>query len=145
MTSIKIFEADWTQQQEALSGIRREVFIEEQNVPEELEWDGIDAVSVHVLAYDNFNDIPIGTGRLASDGQIGRMALRKDYRRQGIGHAILKKLIELALRDGHSNVYLHAQLYVVDFYKQAGFEAVGETFMDAGIPHVKMTLLLKSN
>ena len=140
--NIKIIEVDWSEQQEALSDIRREVFIEEQHVPKDLEWDGLDAECRHVLAYDQTQQLPVGTGRLVADGQIGRMAIRKDYRRNGIGHKILQKLIELAIRDGHTQVYVHAQLYVVEFYQQAHFEISGDTFMDAGIPHVKMALKL---
>ncbi len=136
---IEITEAAWSQHHAALSAIRREVFIEEQKVPKDLEWDGIDDECVHVLAQDLIQGLPVGTGRLVTDGQIGRMAIHKNYRRMGIGHRILQQLLELAKRDGHTQVYLHAQLYVVDFYQQAQFEKTGETFMDAGIAHVKMT------
>jgi len=139
---IEVMEVNWSEQQVALSQIRREVFIEEQHVPEALEWDGLDPACRHVLAVDKEIGLPVGTGRLVADGQIGRMAIRHDYRRQGIGRQILQQLIALARRDGHEQVYLHAQLYVVEFYLQAQFEACGETFMDAGIPHVKMTLRL---
>ena len=140
--NIKMTEVDWSEQQEALSDIRREVFIEEQQVPKDLEWDGLDTKCRHVLAYDLTQELPVGTGRLVSDGQIGRMAIRKDYRRKGIGHKILQQLIEMAKGDGHTQVYLHAQLYIMEFYQQAGFEVSGDTFMDAGIPHVKMTMKL---
>ena len=140
--NIDVKEVSWAQQQVALSQIRQVVFIEEQDVPGELEWDGLDPECRHVLAVDSDSGLPVGTGRLVSDGQIGRMAILRDYRRHGIGHKILQQLIELARQDGHAEVYLHAQLYVVDFYQQANFEASGETFMDAGIPHVKMTLRL---
>ncbi len=140
--NIQISEVDWSEQQEALSEIRRKVFIEEQHVPKDLEWDGLDIKCRHVLAYDRTFEKSVGTGRLVTDGQIGRMAILKEYRRYGIGHKILEKLIELAISDGHAKVYLHAQLYVVEFYQQANFNVCGEVFMDAGIPHVKMTLKL---
>ena len=139
---IDVSEVSWSEQQAALSQVRREVFIEEQQVPETLEWDGLDPQCRHVLAMDRESGIAVGTGRLVADGQIGRMAIRKEYRRQGIGHRILQQLLEIARRDGHQQVYLHAQLTAVVFYQQAKFEACGETFMDAGIPHVKMTLRL---
>ncbi len=139
---IDIIEAEWPRDQNALGMIRQEVFIEEQHVPEALEWDGLDSECRHVLARDLSTDLPIGTGRLVADGQIGRMAICKDYRRNGIGSLLLEKLLELAKLDGHTQVYLHAQLYVVDFYKKAHFEVSGATFMDAGIPHVKMILKL---
>ena len=137
--NIEITEAGWSKHHEAMSAIRREVFIVEQHVPEDLEWDGLDVDCVHVLAQDITQKRPVGTGRLVADGQIGRMAIHKDYRRMGIGHKILQHLLELAKRDGHTEVYLHAQLYIVDFYQQAQFEKTGDTFIDAGIPHIKMT------
>jgi len=137
-----VMEVSWSEQQVALSQIRREVFIEEQHVPKDLEWDGLDPECRHVLAVECDSGLPVGTGRLVADGQIGRMAIRKDYRRQGIGRRILQQLIELARRDGHKQVYLHAQLTAMAFYQQAQFEVCGETFMDAGIRHVKMTLRL---
>ncbi len=143
MTNIQIMEADWSQQQPVLAMIRHEVFIVEQQVPEELEWDGVDADCRHVLALDKSLDLPIGTGRLVPDGQIGRMAIRKDYRRQGIGYAILQKLIELSIRDGQTQVFLHAQLYAVAFYQKAQFKVSGETFMEAGIAHVTMIKSIK--
>ena len=140
--NIDVREVSWSEQQAALSQIRRAVFIEEQHVPEELEWDGLDPECRHVLAVDSESGTLVGTGRLEADGQIGRMAIHKDYRRQGIGFRILQKLLDIARRDGHQQIYLHAQISAVNFYQQAKFEACGETFMDAGIPHVKMTLRL---
>ncbi len=149
ISNITANEVDWSTHHEVLSVVRREVFIVEQNVPEELEWDGLDENSGHVLAQDCTKRVSsvapyqsIGTGRLVHVnqglGHIGRMAIRKEYRRQGIGKKILLLLIEMAIRSGHEKILLHAQLYVVSFYQQAGFIAVGDTFMDAGIPHIKM-------
>ncbi|MDH5407421.1 MAG: GNAT family N-acetyltransferase [Gammaproteobacteria bacterium] len=140
--NIEVKEVSWAEQEQALSQIRREVFIEEQHVPEELEWDGLDPDCRHVLAVDQDSGVPIGTGRLVADGQLGRMAVAKDYRRQGIGHKILQLLLDIARRDGHTQVYLHAQLTAVEFYQLAKFVASGDTFMDAGIPHINMSRVL---
>ena len=138
-TNILIAEVDWAQQHARLSAIRRTVFIEEQHVPENLEWDGIDADCRHVLAQDTSRKIAIGTGRLVADGQIGRMAILSHYRGRGIGSGILRQLIELARRDGHRLIYIHSQLTAVNFYQKANFKVSGNTFIDAGIAHVKMT------
>lgn len=140
--TIRVSEVRWSQHQFDLSSIRREVFIEEQNVPKELEWDGVDPDCRHVLATDTGLNIPVGTGRLVQDGQIGRMAVQKMYRSQGIGCRILVKLIELANIDGHEYIYLNSQLSAVEFYLKAKFEISGKTFMDAGISHVRMNLKL---
>jgi len=141
-SNIVVTEVTWQQQHEALSAIRHQVFIEEQQVPAELEWDGKDKECLHILAQDFSKDNPIGTGRLVSDGQIGRMAILKDYRRQGIGQQILQLLIKLAAQGGHTSVYLHAQTSAIAFYEKAQFKTSGEVFMDAGIEHINMTLQL---
>lgn len=131
----------WDTHHEELYAIRRTVFIEEQNVPEELEWDEIDERCYHVLAFAA-DGTPIGTGRLLLDGHIGRMAVLKAWRGKGVGSAILKMLLVLAQKEGFESVRLHAQTHAVDFYAKHGFKAAGKKFMEAGIPHRKMTIKL---
>lgn len=150
--NLHIFEANWSEHQPALSMIRREVFIVEQQVPKDLEWDGIDPDCRHVLA--EVHGIATGvaapvtvptavaTGRLTPNGQIGRMAVIKDFRGQGIGSEILQRLLDIAKAAGREQVYLHAQQRAVAFYKKFGFIETGKTFMEAGIPHVKMVRTL---
>lgn len=119
--------------------IRREVFIEEQGVPEELEMDELDREATHVLAY--VNGEPAGCGRLLLDGSdavIGRVAVKKSLRRTGIGSGICRLLITLAAERGARNIHLNAMLTAVDFYARLGFEKVGDNFMEAGIEHVRM-------
>ena len=129
--------ADWDKDKIALSRIRRSVFIEEQNVPEELEWDEFDKTSQHIIALDN-NGNPIGTGRIKADGQIGRMAVLKDWRNKGIGKSILDELLKIATQSKHNEIYLHAQLTAIKFYEQSEFTINSDEFMDAGIPHKTM-------
>jgi predicted GNAT family N-acyltransferase len=128
--------ADWTQQRQAASALRRQVFVLEQGVPEALELDDMDAVSLHALAYDD--DGPVATGRLLPDGHIGRMAVRRDARGAGVGSAVLRALMDRARQRGDQEVVLHAQLAAQDFYARHGFEPEGEIFMDAGIEHIAM-------
>jgi len=132
-----IIKTNWQRHKKQLGEVRKKVFVEEQQVPIELEWDEYDETSLHVLAVDNDNR-PIGTGRLKADGQIGRMAVLADYRRQSIGSAILKALIEAAMAQGLEEVYLHAQISAQDFYSRHRFRSYGEPFLDAGIPHIAM-------
>ena len=141
MNNIHIAEANWTTQQAQLTSIRRQVFVEEQQVPEELEWDEFDSQCRHVLAIDIDTTLPVGTGRLSTDGKIGRMAVIMSYRKQGVGCKILQKLVELAMQDGLQQVYIHAQIHAAPFYQGFDFIKEGETFMEAGIPHVKMVKL----
>ena len=131
-------EADWQTDGNQLSNIRRLVFIVEQKVPKDEEWDGKDEDSWHWLATDT-KDVPIGTARLLPDGQIGRMAVLSHYRKFGVGAALLEQAVEKARHLGFSRVFLNAQSHALGFYERAGFVAQGEEFQEAGIPHYRMT------
>lgn len=115
------------------------MFIEEQHVPKALELDEADKTCHHVLV-TNAENQPIGTGRIGPDGHIGRMAVLKAYRRQGVGSALLAALLDYARQERYAGVYLHAQLSAIPFYERHGFVAEGEEFMDAGIAHRNMIL-----
>jgi predicted GNAT family N-acyltransferase len=128
---------NWTAQKTGAEDVRYDVFIIEQNIPVELEWDDMDAVSVHAVAYGEEGEA-IGTGRLLPDGHIGRMAVKKRARRAGVGSAILKALIQEAKKRGDRLVILHAQIHAESFYRCYGFAREGEEFMEAGIPHIEM-------
>jgi len=117
--------------------VREQVFVREQSVPNELEWDGEDQNAVHIIATARNGQV-IGTGRLLPDGHIGRMAVLRDWRQQGVGSALLQALLQEAVSAGLSRVFLHAQTSAVDFYARHGFTRRGEEFMDAGIPHYYM-------
>jgi len=129
----------WDKDKDALSLVRRKVFIEEQNVPEELEWDEYDKDCIHILVTDE-NNTPIATGRMKPDGHIGRMAVLKAYRRSGIGTQILQSLTDKARKLNLGSVYLHAQTVALSFYEKQGFDVISDEFMDAGIPHKSMKL-----
>jgi predicted GNAT family N-acyltransferase len=133
--------ASWRDDRASLQDLRRQVFIIEQQVPEELEWDDADMVSVHALALDG-EGRPIGTGRLLPDGHIGRMAVIREWRRHGVGSAILEWLMVSARQQEFHVLHLHAQTHALDFYARHGFIAHGDVFSEAGMPHRKMTLSL---
>ncbi len=132
---------DWVTTGSAIRAIRETVFIHEQNVPVELEWDGLDSSCLHVLAWNERGDA-IGTARMQKNGTIGRMAVLKDWRRCGVGRALLQTLLDLAIKQGLARVTLSAQIHALGFYERAGFHVIGEPFMDAGIPHRKMVKAL---
>lgn len=133
---------NWHASRDKLREVRRAVFIEEQKVPEELEWDDADERAYHVLALSS-DGVPIGTGRLKLDGQIGRMAVLKAWRGRGVGAAIVQALLTLARKEGCSVVRLHAQAHALAFYAKFGFAAFGEAFDEAGIPHRAMERTLQ--
>lgn len=117
-----------------IKSVREQVFIQEQHVPEELEWDEHDTKAVHVVAYDTRDQV-IGTARMLADGHIGRMAVLEPWRKNGVGSAMLKTLLLLAQQQNLSKVFLHAQTSAIGFYEHHGFRTLGEEFLDAGIPH----------
>jgi predicted GNAT family N-acyltransferase len=122
-----------------MRAVRREVFIVEQRVSEEEEWDALDALCLHALALDAAG-APIGTGRLATDGKIGRMAVLKPWRGAGVGTALLRFLVDAARQRGLQACHMNAQSYAVPFYARYGFEVEGDEFMEAGILHRVMRM-----
>lgn len=130
-------EVSWRASERALRAIRTKVFVEEQSVPEALEWDGLDESSSHVIAVAS-DGTPIGTGRLLRDGHIGRMAVLEEWRGRGVGSALLELLLVIAGSMGFDEVRLHAQTHAIGFYARQGFKVEGEEFVEAGIPHVVM-------
>lgn len=132
-----IERVEWQNHREDLLAVRFAVFVEEQGVPAEMEEDAEDPSSTHLLARDTCG-VPIGCGRLLEGGAIGRMAVLADYRGQGIGGRLLRKLLDIATESGLSRVTLHAQCSAQGFYEQAGFRPVGSVFEEAGIPHQAM-------
>ena len=122
------------------------VFVVEQNIPMEIEWDEWDESSLHAVAFDG-GGAPIGTGRLLpahfdsnapATGHIGRMAVLASARRSGVGGAILQALMQAAPVHGFTDIVLHAQSYVAPFYARHGYVIEGEEFTEAGILHRTM-------
>jgi len=138
--SVEILHVDWLDAVDALKHIRQTVFVEEQHVPEELEWDELDAVSSHFLA--RVDSTPAATARLTPNGQIGRMAVLPPFRHRGLASSLLLAVLAEARLRGQKRIFLHAQVQVVDFYRRYGFTAEGEVFLDAGIEHCAMSLIL---
>ena len=127
---------DYESHTEDICAIRYEVFIDEQNVPEELEIDGLDGEAKHVLTF--VDEVPIGTGRILSDGHVGRVAVLKNFRGLGIGKSIMKELIKCAQDLSLEKVWLSSQWHAHSFYLDLGFVCVGEIYKEAGIDHIKM-------
>ena len=121
--------------------VREKVFIEEQSVPRELEWDEWDERCDHAIVCDP-DGHAIGTARLAPDGRLGRMAVLRECRGLGVGAALLEALLGRARELSLSRVTLHAQTHAAGFYRRFGFSERGGEFLEAGIPHFEMTLEL---
>lgn len=139
MSEIIIKTVDFKNDFSEIENIRTAVFIKEQNVPVELEWDEFDNDSTHILAY--YNDKAVGTARLLNDGHIGRMAVLKHYRNRNIGQNMLKYLLQIAQKSSINGVELSAQEHAVEFYKKYGFSVTSKVYLEAGIPHYDMKYL----
>jgi predicted GNAT family N-acyltransferase len=137
----RVEPADYTVDFQDLRAVREPVFVVEQQVPLELEWDELDPKCRHVIARDEHHK-PIGTGRLTPEHKIGRMAVLKEWRGRGVGAAMLLALVEQARELGMPEVSLHAQVDAIAFYEKFGFESYGERFEEAGIQHQSMRLAL---
>ncbi|HEY8877590.1 MAG TPA: YbgC/FadM family acyl-CoA thioesterase [Roseateles sp.] len=142
---IDVSVGSWKEQGEAAGAIRREVFIEEQGIPADMEWDAADASCLHALARNRFG-VPLATGRLLEHvpgvAKIGRMAVLRSMRGTQIGRQVLDALMDEARKQGYREVLLHAQLSAENFYLRAGFQRRGQPFEEAGIGHVEMVRAL---
>lgn len=121
--------------------IRREVFIDEQGVAEELEYDGSDSTAMHLIVFDG--EKTVATGRISLiDGiyKISRVAVRKEERGKYYGDFTVRMLCDRAFQNGAEVVYINSQTHAVGFYESIGFECVGDEFMEAEIPHIEMQL-----
>ena len=142
--TLEILLKSWKEAEEDAFLVRQEVFILEQGVPAQLELDEFDSSAAHVLAYQDSDCI--GTGRLVNLGdkqaQIGRMAVLAKFRGKGVGRQILRKLVDLAASQGARKIILHSQVSAIPFYEKQGFQAQGDVYDEAGIPHRNMMLTL---
>ncbi|MEJ0004457.1 MAG: GNAT family N-acetyltransferase [Pararobbsia sp.] len=142
-TSIELTCGDWAQLGPDAARVRDAVFIREQGIPPDLEWDDEDAHSAHVVAYRTLPGIsperePVATARLLAGGWIGRVAVLSTARRGGLGRLLVEALVKLAQDRGEPAARLYAQTYAMPFYERCGFRVAGEPFEEAGIPHVEM-------
>lgn len=143
MLTFTIKKSSWLADEPLLRAVRQVVFVEEQAVPLALEWDGLDADAQHLLAHD-CHGAPIGCARILSNGSIGRMAVLPDWRKHGVGMALLEAAIHLCRQQGWQEANLSAQTHAIGFYERAGFKVCSETYLDAGIPHRDMKLDLST-
>ena len=140
--NLKVEIVKWIDGYASLSMIREKVFIEEQKVTPQLEWDGKDEEAIHFLAYQD--EKAIGCARafvIENHMQLGRMAVLKEYRNKGIGSFLIEKAITTAKLNQLSKISISAQCHAIDFYKKFGFEVTSEIYLDAGIPHQDMELI----
>ena len=120
--------------------IRTNVFVKEQGIDSKIDFDGLDKTATHVLVYRRDN--AIATGRMLDDAHIGRIAVLKEFRSSGAGTSVVLALIKVAKQKDFPRVYLGSQTHAVGFYEKLGFNVCSEVFIDAGLEHVEMEILL---
>lgn len=132
------------QQREDAYFVRKTVFVDEQQVPIELEMDEFEEEATHFVVYDK--EMPIAAGRLRfleNFAKVERICVLKSYRKSGVGHKLMLFIEQFAIEQGANKLKLHAQTRVENFYKKLGYHTVSEPFMDAGIAHVAMIKEMK--
>jgi YbgC/YbaW family acyl-CoA thioester hydrolase len=141
MTRITL--GSWPESGADASAVRSEVFIAEQGIPQEMEWDEADALCLHAVAYNPLGQ-PVGTARLLpsdrGSAKIGRMAVKRVLRGTAIGRQLLHALVAAAWERGDLAIVLHAQQSARRFYEKSGFVVQGAPFEEVGIPHIEMAL-----
>ena len=139
MNKLKIKTIENKDERDKTISIRKTVFVQEQEVPLELEIDGLDPEAEHFIAY--LDGEPIGCARVRTKNnfaKLERIAIIKKHREKGYGKELAKFLIDYCKKRGFDNIYLHSQIDVVGFYKKCGFKTRGETFLEADIKHIEM-------
>jgi predicted GNAT family N-acyltransferase len=138
---VQLHLGSWRDLQELASPLRTEVFVDEQKVPPEMEWDEDDDTALHCVAVNRMG-MALATGRLLQHApgvsRIGRMAVKKSMRGSALGRRVLDALMEAARARGDARVVLHAQCSAQGFYQRAGFAPHGAVFEEAGIAHIEM-------
>ena len=142
---VEVRVGSWDELGRDAQAIRTAVFVDEQKIPAEMEWDEADAGCIHAVAVNRFG-VPLATGRLLEHvpgvAQIGRMAVVQTMRGSRVGRSVLDALMKAARARGDHEVLLHAQMSAAPFYARAGFSERGTVFEEAGIPHIEMVRAL---
>ena len=139
MSKFNIVAADWATLKQDAQSIRERVFIQEQQIDAAEEWDAQDPISLHFVVYADLK--PIATARLLDNNSIGRVAVLKAYRGQGIGQLLMLDIIQQAQKQQRKALKLSAQVHAIAFYQGLGFKVEGAEYLDCGIPHRDMSLI----
>lgn len=139
MNKLKIKFVEKQNEMDQVINIRKTVFVKEQKVPVEIEIDGLDPESDHIIAF--FNKQPVGCGRIRTTNHLAkfeRIAVLKEHRGRGFGKQITNFMIKNCKTKNINEIIMHSQLHVADFYKKIGFKTRGTIFLEANIKHIKM-------
>ncbi len=138
---LRVQLGDWAELGETAGSLRTAVFVHEQGIPAEMEWDEHDATCRHAVVFNRL-DMPVACGRLLPDGHIGRVAVVQSIRGGQAGKLVMRALMQAAHAAGHSHADISAQQAVTGFYRRLGFSSLGEPYAEAGITHIRMRAAL---
>lgn len=138
LTNVKITQVNWREAENYLREVRQLVFVEEQAVAPDFEWDELDASAIHILT--QFDNQPIACLRIIDYHKIGRMAVLKEWRGLGLGSALLLEAVAVCKNYGSNCIHISAQTHAIEFYRKAGFEVTSVEYCDVHIPHMDMQL-----
>ena len=141
--SYTVSRVQWEQAAPLLKNVREQVFVYEWRIPKKIEFDRKDYFANHVLACHDKTQEPIGTGRILSSGEISRIAVLKDCRKDQVDKIILEKLFNIAKEMELKEIFIYSPLEIIDYFRQYNFNTTGAVFMEAGMPKQKMTCLLE--
>ena len=140
MLPYTLHHATWAELEADARLVRTAVFIEEQHIAAEDEWDDEDVKSLHFVIYEQ--NQAIATARLMQNHHVGRVAVLQKARGSGVGQWLMREIIARARAEHRPYLKLSAQTHAIGFYENLGFKVEGESYLDCGIPHVDMQLLL---
>ena len=138
LTNVKITQVNWREAENYLREVRQVVFVEEQAVAPDFEWDELDASAIHILT--QFDNQPIACLRIIDYHKIGRMAVLKEWRGLGLGFALLLEAVAVCKNYGSKCIHISAQTHAIEFYRKAGFKVTSVEYCDVQIPHMDMQL-----
>ena len=141
LAAFKICSGTWNELSHDAKTIRESVFMQEQHIAPEDEWDELDAVSIHFVVYEH--DQAIATARLLANHSIGRVAVLKTHRGLKIGQQLMQAVIGYAKHEQRPFLKLSSQVHAIGFYQALGFKQQGESYLDCGIPHMDMYMALQ--
>lgn len=137
---MKVISGSWQERAQAAKAIREAVFVQEQHIAAEDEWDDFDATAIHFVVY--LQDQAIATARLLPNNSIGRVAVLKSYRGLKIGQQLMQAVIDYAQQEQRAFLKLSSQVHAIGFYQALGFKVQGQDYLDCGIAHIDMQMNL---
>ncbi len=136
--SFSICRVQWEQAAPLLKNVREKVFVCEWRIPKKIEFDKKDPHAYHMLVCDDVTQEPVATGRILSTGEISRIAVLMQYRKQNVDQKVMEGLLAIAHDLNLDEVFIYTPLECVEYFRKLNFTSAGAVFMEAGMPRQRM-------